>query len=642
MKDFFRVEPTPGKSAKEKTLVRILYDSNNLYFAFVCLESNMGGLTATLTARDSHLGLDDAVAVLIDSDHDHRSCYVFEVNPLGTQADLYIAEEGEVIDFGWDGLWWAASIVGKNGWSVEMTIPFNTLRFKHGKEMTWGVNFYRAEKPLPEQSVWVFTGDNVAKVSEFGHLAGLKGIPKSSPLQLTPYAMARNEWTVSDSNLSGGLGLDLGFRPLTTVQANVTINPDYAEIEADPDEINLTREERHLEERRPFFSEGSHYFDTPYPLLYTRRVLEMRYGGKIIGRLGGFSFALLGAESPLLMVRAGNDSLEERSIRGSLSALRVERDVLSASALGVEVVNLEAEEPDRTLALDGSLGLPEDVRIRGQFGWNWSEDPEEGDWAAKVSISRIGYTASLWGELEDTGPDFQVEPGLIEETDRIGGCSGGMYNFWIHRYGFKNISVGSHVLNLDPIYSHYGDVTGLMVERSYEGWLGLLFQNQMWLGFGYQELDKWEEEDELLYNNEYQKLSFTTDPEKWTGLTLDYQQGTHYGSSLRYISGSLNLKPLWQFSLELSMEGSSEKGPGDSETRTLIGVAKSRVRLTRSLFGRIFFQTRYENGSPTLHTLRCLLGYEYQVRSALYLAYNYQPETQAHILMAKASYCWNL
>ncbi len=637
-KDFTRVEPTPGEKAREKTMVRVLYDSNNLYFGFICLESKMEGLTATLTARDSHLGLDDAVAVLIDSEHDHRSCYVFEVNPLGTQADLYIAEEGEVVDFSWDGLWWASGVVGKNGWSAEIAIPFNTLRFKLRKEMTWGVNFYRAEKPHPEQSVWIFTGDNVAKASEFGHLRGLKGIPGRSVLQIAPYLSARGEWTPAESVVSVPIGLDLGFRPLTTVQANITINPDYAEIEADQDSINLTRRELQLEERRPFFSEGAYYFETLYPLVYTRRAAELKYGAKAVGRFAGCNFAFLN-------VQAESVPWSDGEIHGNLSAIRVQRDVPHTSTMAVEAIDLESEEPDRTIALDGSFGLQNDIRVRAQVARNWSEDWGEGGWAGKVSGSRIGYVLSLWGELEDTEENFRVEPGFIqeEEIDRRGGCLGGIYDWWINKYGLKNISAGSHVLNLgEPLCSYYRNHTGLTVEENYQGWLGLLFRNQMWLGFGAQKLDKWEEEDEELYRNRYYKLSFTTDPEKWTGLILDYQQGPHYGSHLRYLSASLNLKPIWKVSLELSLGGERREWPAAPDSLLWIGVAKTRIQFTRGLFGRVFFQNRSQTGSQDLRSLRCLLGYQYQVRSAIYLAYNYDQEMKAHILQAKASYCLNL
>src|SRR5579864_252496 len=141
--EFHQREPFEGRVATEKTLVRILYDRHYLYFGFECLDSKPDGIVATELRRDTDFTVDDHVSVMISPNNDARSGYVFTTNPLGTQFDALIADEGKINDPNWDGVWKSNARITATGWSATIAIPFSTLNFKTSSDVTLGLNFRR-------------------------------------------------------------------------------------------------------------------------------------------------------------------------------------------------------------------------------------------------------------------------------------------------------------------------------------------------------------------------------------------------------------------------------------------------------------------------------------------------------------------
>src|SRR5215470_9517275 len=172
--DFRQREPFEGQTPTEKTEVRILYTRHAVYFGISCLDSDPAGIVATELRRDLPQDLDDYFEILIDSTHDRRNAYVFQVNPLGTQSDGLITEErrseGQDYDPGWDGVWTSAAKKAANGWTATVGIPFSTLNFTRSNDVVWGLNFKRFIRRKNEEDLWsgyrrVF---GITKVSEAG------------------------------------------------------------------------------------------------------------------------------------------------------------------------------------------------------------------------------------------------------------------------------------------------------------------------------------------------------------------------------------------------------------------------------------------------------------------------------------------
>lgn len=264
---FTQFAPDPGASATERTEARVLYGDDAIWVAVRAFDRSPDSIAAQLTRRDQG-SYSDEVAVVIDSYFDRRTAFHFQVNALGVKTDIYRFDDtGE--DAGWDAVWDAATARDAEGWSAEFRIPYSQLRFRDAPEQTWGINFLRRIARHDETSVWAPTSRNDgAIVSRFGELRGLAELAPPRRLEVTPYSLARIERAPGDeenpfyrrNDVFGAVGADLKYGITSDLTLNVTLNPDFGQVEADPAQVNLSAYETFLPERRPFFVEGSNLF----------------------------------------------------------------------------------------------------------------------------------------------------------------------------------------------------------------------------------------------------------------------------------------------------------------------------------------------------------------------------------------------
>ncbi|MEE9502196.1 MAG: DUF5916 domain-containing protein, partial [Candidatus Aminicenantaceae bacterium] len=252
--DFIQFEPERGKSASENTRVKILYDENFIYFGYLCYDLQPEKMAARMTKRDSDLENDDAVVVSLDTFHDRRNCYYFATNLLGTQLDGRITENGRTSESTWDGIWKSASQKTDFGWSAEIAVDLSCLKYEPGKNKKWGINFGRTIPRVLEMSFWAGPLESYKKVSQYGILMGLDLLKSEKRSQIIPHIISRIEKR-KPSEIEGGLDVRYAFSQ--TISGNLTVNPDFATVEADQEQINLTRFELSLSEKRNFFLEGS-------------------------------------------------------------------------------------------------------------------------------------------------------------------------------------------------------------------------------------------------------------------------------------------------------------------------------------------------------------------------------------------------
>ncbi|UCH78476.1 MAG: carbohydrate binding family 9 domain-containing protein, partial [Candidatus Coatesbacteria bacterium] len=273
--------------AEEQTTAYVAYDEEYLYIGAKCEFTSADDVTGRILLRDANLWYDDMFEVFLDTFHDRKSAYYFALNPLNTQMDGYFSEEGEVENRNWDGVWYSATRVNHDSWTLEMKIPFRSLRFGLFNE-EWGINFVRFHKHTGDQTIWRDTGENLLRVSLYGTMEAPPGIQRRPVVDVRPYVsgsyrdLAKNE----DDEFDHKEGIDVAFRFLPSMAVVGTYRPDFAQVEADPYQINLTDEELFYPEKRPFFLEGQEYFDTPIRAFYSRRIGDIEYGGKYLGRLG--------------------------------------------------------------------------------------------------------------------------------------------------------------------------------------------------------------------------------------------------------------------------------------------------------------------------------------------------------------------
>jgi len=309
-------EPDRGTAPKEQTVFKVAYDEGAVYFGVACLKNDPATkISATLTRRDK-LSNSDVVAIYIDPYHDHTTGYTFKVNPLGVQLDSYIYNNGDGQDDDWDAVWEAETSRDDQGWYAEIRIPFSAIRYRSGENMAWGLNVWRYIQALGQDTAWhTWDRKQAGFVSNFAQLGGLRGIRAPRQLELLPYVVQRetDHSMVSTSarrdRLDGfqNLGADLKYGVTSDLTLNATVQPDFGQVEADPAVLNLSPFETSYQEKRPFFVEGSRFFEHPtFNLFYSRRIgtgdenARIRYAGKLTGKtVGGISVAALAASTDL-------------------------------------------------------------------------------------------------------------------------------------------------------------------------------------------------------------------------------------------------------------------------------------------------------------------------------------------------------
>jgi hypothetical protein len=287
--DFVQREPDDGAEPSQKTAFKILYDENNLYVGIRAYDKEPDKIVRRVTRRDGFDG--DWVAINIDSYFDHRTGFAFTISAAGVKGDEAISNDGDNWDSNWNPVWFVEVATDELGWTAEMRIPFSQLRFADKREHVWGLQVQRRLFRKEERSVWQYIPKNAPGwVSFFGELRGLKGIRASRRMELLPYAVSNltrfekeegNPFATGQStNWSGGLDAKMALTSDLTL--DVTVNPDFGQVEADPSVVNLTAFETFFEEKRPFFIEGQNILDyrimggdSPFSndqLFYSRRV----------------------------------------------------------------------------------------------------------------------------------------------------------------------------------------------------------------------------------------------------------------------------------------------------------------------------------------------------------------------------------
>jgi hypothetical protein len=263
--DFIQNEPYNGKEASQRTEFKILFDDDNLYVAIKAFDTSPDSIVNRLTRRDNVDG--DLAGIIIDSFHDLRTGFLFGVSSSGVKYDHMFTNDGENEDSSWDPNWWVKTSINSEGWVAEMKIPFSQVRFEKNSGDVWGVEVARIIYRKNETSFWQqIPKDAPGLVHLFGELKGLEQIKPRKIFDFTPYGVGKAETFKAEPQnpfrakgklfgLNGGIDAKIGVTNNMTM--DLTINPDYGQVEADPSEVNLSAYETFFNEKRPFFVEGN-------------------------------------------------------------------------------------------------------------------------------------------------------------------------------------------------------------------------------------------------------------------------------------------------------------------------------------------------------------------------------------------------
>jgi len=428
----FTQREKPEAPATERTEVMVAYTPTTLYIGFRCFDAHPEQIVAKEMEYDGRLFRDDSLIVVLDTFHDHRNAYFLETNPNGAILDALSSDEGRNLNGDWDGVWSAASRITPEGWTSEMAIPFATLRFDPRLD-TWGFNVRRLVAHSGEQSYWTQVGRDATlnRMSRAGHLTGLHGLEPALNLRLKPHAVgSRTEVSASGAHdENADLGLDVKWGLARGLALDLTYNTDFAEAEADDQQVNLTRFSLFLREKREFFLENAGIFEVvppsqlggtpPLKLFFSRRVgiapnglpVPIHWGTRLTGRAADWSIGLLDVETkPLGPSQSG---VAAGILGDNWGVVRLKRNVGQRSSVGMIFTNRERDggEGNQVFGLDADLNpLP---KLNVNTFYAGSRDPGASDWAGGASAVYTGKDW-LWSlETMEIGTQFNPEAGFL-------------------------------------------------------------------------------------------------------------------------------------------------------------------------------------------------------------------------------------
>ena len=428
--NFTQLEPEKGVESSRKTIVRVAQFEENIFISFQCFINDKKEIATRIQRRDQLDNSDDIIAILLDTYNDKRTAQLFFVNPLGTLTDAKVTDDGKNLDFLWDTEWEARTSITNKYWVVEIMIPFKSIQYNPNSKI-WGVNFGRVLR-LNQETAWWQPVSEDFRISQGGTLTGIE--PKSEKnhkLTLFPYVTGRYEnsdITEVYDEFKGEVGGDIKYQYKSNIVANLTINPDFATVEGDKEQINLTPWELRFPEKRLFFQDGNEMFGTRISTFYSRRIGDMKYGGKMIGKAGKYQFNALFAKTE-----------ENKTINDPESwfnAFRLKRDFLKSSTIGFTYADKITDTSYiRSYSADYVLNLGETWKITGQFITSAPGDfKSHSAWFVRLAKENNIYHYHL--RYSNFGNDFQDnvnQTGFIRDDDRHELDGDLTYKFWINK-----------------------------------------------------------------------------------------------------------------------------------------------------------------------------------------------------------------
>ena len=505
--------PTDGAPSSQRTDVYLGYDDKNLYAVFVCFDSEPAKLRARLSRREDLID-DDSVEIMLDTFHDHRRSYTFLVNPMGVQADG-IWTEGQGFDFSFDTVWDSNAKITDRGFVVWIAIPFRSLRFASNDPQTWGILLNRGIPRNNEDTFWPpYSSRITGRLNQEGEATGLNNISPGRNFQLIPYGIFRsfkelelrdpNHPTYTSAHAFGQIGLDAKAVVKDKFVLDAAINPDFSQVESDDPQVTVNqRFEVFFPEKRPFFLENSNYFLTPINLVFTRRIVDPKWGVRLTGKDGPWAVGLLAADdaAPGLQVPLSDPNAGKHAHFG---IGRVSYDLGSQSTIGAIFTDQEFDGSyNRVGGIDTRLKLNSNWVISGQVlessTLNTDRTYQAGP-AAEVIAQRQGLHFNYNLDYSDRSNGFVTVPGFDPQPD--------IHNiFQEAQYIFRR--EGKRLISWGPVFDIYQtfDHEGNHINSGYMPQMQLEFPGQTYLKVLYAK------EMELLRPKDFSLLNVTPVPD---------------------------------------------------------------------------------------------------------------------------------
>jgi len=640
IEDFTQFEPLEGGVPSEKTQVYLGHDKDCLYIGLRCFDSNPQAIRACLTPRDK-APADDGITLYLDTFNDKKRAFVFQINPCGIQTDGILTEGSgrrrmgwERFDRNWDTFFLADARVDELGYTVELAIPFKSLRFPNTSSQTWGVKIQRSIPRKNEEMYWPpHTRDSNGFLTQTGTLNINGPIARGKNIEVMPVVTGLKA-TAEKFDPQGGLNFKWGLT--SNMVLDSTLNPDFSQIEADMPQIDVNqRYALYYPEKRPFFLEGKDYFDTPFEIVYARTIVDPQWGVKLTGKNKGTTLGFLSSmdmNSPEITLSEESDEEEEEEVEGPLyrslvSIFRLKKDLLSESYIGVIATDKEAgvegdplnSQYNRVAGVDGHLKFLRYNRLSFQAVGSMTRTAFEE--TGFVPAFTLGFSHSsrhlqVSADYNSIPPDFEAALGFFRRKD---------VRSLNVRAGYAFLPQNEWIISVRPSveYRRIYDFNGTLTDDEYSiscflsGWR----QTYLW-GWYTSGLERYEG---VNFHQKSLMIGLGSEPLSWLGGEVRYNigDGIYYDINpyLGFKTGlemRLILKPFPCLNVSYSLGNDRFFMGRGGEAVYKINVISQRInyQVTRPLSVRLI--TDYNDYYGMLY-LSALLSYEYRPGTVFYL-----------------------
>jgi len=623
--ELVQCEPTFGDFLSEKTIVKILYDDDYIYIGAVCYYEDMKDLVANkLEHRD--ISWDDQIAFVFDTFHDKTKGYFFETNAHGAKYDGFVDGIGNT-NTDWNEVWQVRTKINSNNWTAEFQIPLRILRYSKAETQIWGFNIFRSLRKKNEKGYFtpIPPQHGIGSLSLAGELAGIEELQPRRNLQLKPYILLgrTNDRNMGITDLKSEFGFDIKYVPIPNFAIDFTYNTDFAQIESDDEQINLTRFSLFYPEKRDFFLENAQLFtfgmSQKIQPFFSRRIgihdgspVPILYGARVTGKLG---------KSNVGFINIATDKTEDLPLT-NYTALRVRQDILNNSNVGFILANMQdGDRYERSWGVDSEIWLTENSRIKGFYSSLYSgsinDNRSTGAFSYRLDKDLFGFILGYVGVEKNYDPamgfvimkDIKDYSGVLRKSFRPGkfGIRKISFSGWFdHTYTQSNqdffkqntLEILTELESGDNISVSYNN----LFERLYEDFN--IYQDiEVPIG-------------DYTYNNLNVGVGFSGRRKISGGFS--FQQGSFYGGDQKNICLDSMVKVNKHILVSQGIEYNDIHLP-EGDFNTLIGRMRIDLIFTSNFSLKTYFQynseTKEINSNIRLHVLH---GND----NDLYLVYN--------------------
>jgi len=637
--DFVQYAPYNNEEPTKKTVAKVLTTDEALYCLFICYD-NYEEIQIETGVLDDFAG--DGVSFMIDTFGDRRTAYKFIVYASGVRGDTRLLDDARNRDYSWDGIWFGDAEVYDWGWVAEMEIPYKSIQYNE-KLTEWGLDFDRWRSINNEDTYWIAYEENEGqRISKWGSLVFNDFTPTQHGLNLEIYPVGISKINYKGNNeydITADAGLDISYNPSPELKFQFTANPDFAQIEADPYDFNISRYESYFSERRQFFTEGSEVFNAsgrernsgfyrPIELFYSRRIgkklpdgkeVPLSFGTRAFGRLGDWEYGGFVARTEQTDYFLGNQKQTEPT--SYFASVRLKKQILDNSSIGVLYVGKFNEYNNYgVLDIDGAF-RGTDWQLSYQLARSFNGN--KGDYAFSAGLINFGQTWVNMFRSRYVGENFDVqEIGFVpwQGTWETVGLFGPA---WLFDTGY-----------IKSILLYAGPAVNWEKKDEYTDW-------SLILGYNMQFRDNWgfeinldagkSKDNNVEYSSYSANLSswFNISPKwngnLWGGYSHTYNFSRDWLAFYSWIGTSFSYKLMSQLTIGTSYNMFVEGNPdGNVEDITFNTRPYLNVKPVNDLKIRIYFDNVFVRSSDKFEQfiIGFLLSYNFSPKSWIHFAYN--------------------